>query len=107
MKNTQQRPIWNPVNIYDKTFLQKKRLTLTLGATIMTCISDILKLQYNTCTWHELYTKAGSRAAATSKMEPLVIIDNGLEAVNFYHKVLHLGCCSSPRFTSDYIQEKV
>ena len=30
----------------------------------------------------------GSRTAATSKME--------LEAVNYYHKALHLGCCSSP-----------
>ena len=23
-----------------------------------------------------------------------------LSAVNYYHKVLHLGCCSSPRSTS-------
>ena len=36
-----------------------------------------------------------SRAAATSKMECFVIIVNG------YHKVLHLGCCSSPRSASD------
>ena len=39
--------------------------------------------------------KGGSRAAATSKMEPFVII------VNYYHKALHLGCCSSPRSVSD------
>ena len=24
-----------------------------------------------------------------------------LEAVNYYHKALHLGCCSSPRSASD------
>ena len=43
------------------------------------------------------YTKfrSGSRAAATSKMECFVII------VNYYHKALHLGCCSSPRSASE------
>ena len=25
-----------------------------------------------------------------------------LKAVNYYHKALHLGCCSSPRPASDY-----
>ena len=35
----------------------------------------------------------GSRTAATSKMK--------LEAVNYYHKVLHSGYCSSPRSASD------
>ena len=38
--------------------------------------------------------RGGSRAAATSKMECFVII------VNYYHKALHLGCCSSPRSAS-------
>ena len=38
-----------------------------------------------------------SRTAATSKMERFV-----MEAVNYYHKVLHLGCCSSPRPVSVY-----
>ena len=32
-------------------------------------------------------TKGGCRTAATSK----------IPAVNYYHKALHLGCCSSPR----------
>ena len=32
--------------------------------------------------------------AAASRMELFVIIVNG-----FHHKVLHLGCCSSPRST--------
>ena len=27
-------------------------------------------------------------------------IQHGLPAVNYYHKVLHLGCCSSPRSAS-------
>ena len=36
-----------------------------------------------------------SRTAAGSKMQLFVII------VNYYHKVLHLGCCSSPRSASD------
>ena len=37
-------------------------------------------------------------------MECFVIIVNGwkLPAVNYYHKTLHLGCCSSPRSASDY-----
>ena len=38
--------------------------------------------------------RGGSRTAATSKMERFVII------VNDYHKALHLGCCSNPRFAS-------
>ena len=37
-----------------------------------------------------------SRTAANSKMERFVII-----AINYYHKVLHLGCCSNPRTASD------
>ena len=43
--------------------------------------------------------RGGSRTAATSKMEHFVIIANGL-AVNYYHKVLHPGCYSSPRSAS-------
>ena len=39
-----------------------------------------------------------SRIAATSKMELFVIM---LEAVNYYHKVLHVECCSSPRSASE------
>ena len=42
--------------------------------------------------------RGGSRTAATSKMECFVIIVNG--AVNYYHKALHLGRCSSPRSVS-------
>ena len=51
-------------------------------------------------------TRGGSRTAATSKMERFVIIVNGwkLEAVNYYHKVLHLGYCSSPRSASGTLQ---
>ena len=40
--------------------------------------------------------RSGSRAAATSKMELFVT------TVHYYHKVLHLGCCSSPRSASGY-----
>ena len=48
-------------------------------------------------TNHEtIMSRGGSRAAATSKMECF-----RLEAVNYYHKALHLGCCSSPRSASD------
>ena len=48
-------------------------------------------------------TRGGSRAAATSKLERFVIIVNGwkLKVVNYYHKALHLGCCS-PRSASSY-----
>ena len=39
-------------------------------------------------------------------MECFVIIVNGwLEAVNYYHKALHLGCCSSPRSASAFVNE--
>ena len=38
----------------------------------------------------------GSRTVATSKMERFVLI----LAVNYYHKALHLGCCSCPRSAS-------
>ena len=48
-----------------------------------------------------MYIRGGSRTAATSKMERFVIIVNG--AVNYYHKALHLGCCSSPRSVSVHI----
>ena len=43
--------------------------------------------------------RGGSRTAATSKMERFV----KLEAVNYYHKALHFGCCSSPRSASEYL----
>ena len=45
--------------------------------------------------------RGGSRTAATSKMELFVIIVNSFQLVNYYHKVLHLGRCSSPRSASD------
>ena len=57
--------------------------------------------------------RGGSRAAATSKMERFVIIANGFQPLTIYHKVLHLGCCSSPRSASDcgfpeiYVSERV
>ena len=35
-------------------------------------------------------------------MEHFVVIVKRLEAVNYYHKVLHLGCCSNPRSASAY-----
>ena len=40
--------------------------------------------------------RSGSRTAATSKMEYFV---------NYYHKALHLGCCSSPRSLSVYLMD--
>ena len=44
------------------------------------------------------HVRGGSRAATTSKGERL-------EAFNWYHNELHLGCCSSPRSASacDYV----
>ena len=36
--------------------------------------------------------RGGSRTAATSKMERFVIIVNGFQPFNYYHKALHLGC---------------
>ena len=46
--------------------------------------------------------RSGSRTAVTSKMERFVIIVNG-QAVDYYHKALHLVCCSSSRSASDYL----
>ena len=52
--------------------------------------------------------RGGSKAAATSKMECFVIIVNGfrLPAVNYYHKALHIGCCSSPRSASALVAKR-
>ena len=44
-------------------------------------------------------TRGGSRAAAASKMDHFVIIVKA-SSVNYYHKALYLGCCSSPRSDS-------
>ena len=44
-------------------------------------------------------SRGGSRTAATSKIELFVIIKK--EAVNYYQKVLHLGCVNSPRSVSE------
>ena len=61
-----------------------------------------MQIIYNKDTTREYLSRGGSRAAATCKMERFVIIVNGwkLEAVSYYHKALHLGCCSSPRSAS-------
>ena len=40
-----------------------------------------------------------SSGAATSKMD-YSDYSQRVEAVNYYHKVLHRGCCSSPRSAS-------
>ena len=46
-----------------------------------------------------LLTKCrGGSSAQSSKIERFVII---VTAVNYYHKALHLGCCSSPRSASE------
>ena len=49
--------------------------------------------------------RGGSRDGAISKMERFGIIVNGfqLSAVTYYHKALHLGCCSSPRSASEML----
>ena len=55
---------------------------MKLEIEIRNCISFTMQMLNKSDT-----VRGGSRAAATSKMERL-------EAVNYYHKVLHLGCCS-------------
>ena len=65
-----------------------------------------LQMLLGYCLIHiTIIIRGDSRAAATSKMECFVIIVNGL--VNYYQKALHLGCCSSHRSTSDYIETHV
>ena len=44
--------------------------------------------------------RGGSKTAATSKMEHFVILVNGWKPLNYCHKALYLGCCSSPRSAS-------
>ena len=46
---------------------------------------------------HRTVVRNGSRTASTSKMERFVIL---VKAINYYHKALYLGCCSSPRSDS-------
>ena len=55
------------------------------------------------CSPSLMSARGGSSTAATSKMELFMIIYNGFQAVNYYHKELYLGCCSSPRSASRYI----
>ena len=45
--------------------------------------------------------RGGFKTAATSKMKHFVIIVN-----RYYHKELHLECCSSPRSASGYVNVK-
>ena len=57
-----------------------------------------------------LINRGRSRTAPTFKMERFVIIVNS-EAVNYYRKRLHFGCCRSPRSVSDesgnlYVSDK-
>ena len=64
--------------------------------------ASVLKLK--TKSIKRLKCKGGFITAATSNMELFVIIVNGFQpltiitkcSINYYHKVLHLGCCSSP-----------
>ena len=58
---------------------------------------------YKSCSNLQPHYKGGSRAAATSEMERFVKLELELEAVNYYHKALNLGCCSSPRSASAFI----
>ena len=51
------------------------------------------KFKYLPQESQEKHFRGGSRTAATSKMERFV---------NYYHKALHLGFCSSPRFASTF-----
>ena len=48
----------------------------------------------------DTHLRGGSRTAATFKLELFLITVNGLPAVNYYHKELHLECYSSPRSAS-------
>ena len=49
-------------------------------------------------------TRGGSRTAAKSKMELFLIIVNDQKPFNYYQKVLHLGCSSSPGSASDRLK---
>ena len=64
------------------------------------CFNFSLILSFR-CT-QGLHSRGGCRTAAASKMNLFVIIVR-LPAVNYYHEVLHLGCCSSPIFTTAFI----
>ena len=65
------------------------------------CMSKKLSLSQQ----YQIVFRGGSRTTAAPKMERFVIIVNGLQPLTVitYHKALHLGCCSSPRFASIYL----
>ena len=48
------------------------------------------------------------RIQACCKIQDGTLCDNSywLLVVNYYHKVLHLGCCSSPRSASEHVSEQ-
>ena len=52
--------------------------------------------------WNFLVIRGGSRTATTSQMELFVIIVNGWNPLTIFHKLRHLGWCSSPRSASGY-----
>ena len=72
--------ITDHIGFYDKYFFKHKTLSRDLEGSHST-------LNSRKRAKSSISAIGGSRTAATSKME----------AINYYHKALHLGCCSSPR----------
>ena len=50
-----------------------------------------------------LFWLANSKNQVIKRHSNFIYRRTKLEAVNYYHKELHLGCCSSPRSASAYI----
>ena len=73
-------------------FANSKSLQISQGSTLIT---KRLQHRFFLVKFVNYPMKGGSRTA-TSKMEHYV----KLEAFNYYHKVFHLGCCSSSRSAS-------
>ena len=71
------------------TFPNKSQKNLKIHRIVPKFLPRLYLLLYH------ISIRGGSRTAATSKMVRFVI-----EAVNYYPKAPHFGCCSSPRSAS-------
>ena len=111
-------------NVLDKPFeilsALKDNRVMSLLLISNTVASRIISSHLPLMNWEILILlfekyRGKSRTAATSKMEPFVIIVNGAlcdnslryPAAKYYHKALHFGCCSSPRSASEIVTSVV
>ena len=76
------------VNDFYPLTIFARKLHYNFSTMYSICLSDLYN-KFRNMLEQTLHSQMRIQAAATSKME------------RFVHKVLHLGCCSSPRSASD------